>query len=352
MEPGDDGLQHAYYANEPYRGEPTRVFAYYGRPPHGDGPFPGMVLAHGGGGKAFPEWVQMWVERGYAAIAMDFSGRGPDGERLPDAGPDQGQEQKFADIRMGVKEAWSYHAVAAVIRAASFLAAQPEVDADRIGLTGISWGGYLTCITAGLDDRLKLAVPVYGCGFLHHNSAWLPIFAEMPEVDRELWTANFDPLNYLPRARMPMLWLNGTNDTAYPLDSYQKSYRLVQGLRALAVTVRMPHGHTQGWAPPAIGLFADHHLRGGAPLPQIGPLRCEGGVAMVDVDSPSEIVQAGLHYATATGEWLGREWKSEPAAVEPGRASAELPGDRPIVCFLTVTDDRGVTVSTEHVELA
>jgi len=29
-------------------------------------------------------------------------------------------------------------------------------------VTGISWGGYLTCIVAGIDDRLKAAVPVYG----------------------------------------------------------------------------------------------------------------------------------------------------------------------------------------------
>ena len=68
---------------------------------------------------------------------------------------------------------WTYHAVAAVIRGHSLLLAQKEVDPQRIGLTGISWGGYLTCIVAGLDDRLKVAVPVYGCGFLHENSCWL-----------------------------------------------------------------------------------------------------------------------------------------------------------------------------------
>ncbi len=30
---------------------------------------------------------------------------------------------------------------------------------------GDQLGGYLTCIVAGLDHRLKVAVPVYGCGF-------------------------------------------------------------------------------------------------------------------------------------------------------------------------------------------
>src|SRR5262249_55644912 len=50
-----------------------------------------------------------------------------------------------------------------VSRCVSLLGRLPEVDPDRIGVTGISWGGYLTGLVAGLDDRLKAAVPVYGC---------------------------------------------------------------------------------------------------------------------------------------------------------------------------------------------
>src|SRR5690606_33907498 len=134
-------------------------------PRAGEGPFPAMVLVHGGGGKAFPEWARLWADRGYAAIAMDLSGRGPDGERLPDGGPEQSDGEKFRDFEPDeAGRMWSYHAVAAAVRAHSFLAARPEVDGDRIGVTGISWGGYLTCIVAGIDDRVKVAVPVYGCG--------------------------------------------------------------------------------------------------------------------------------------------------------------------------------------------
>ncbi|MCH7725539.1 MAG: hypothetical protein IH991_03505, partial [Planctomycetes bacterium] len=38
-----DLVQEVYYVGEPFRGKPTRVFAYVGRPAKGDGPFPGMV---------------------------------------------------------------------------------------------------------------------------------------------------------------------------------------------------------------------------------------------------------------------------------------------------------------------
>ncbi|MGD0579865.1 MAG: acetylxylan esterase, partial [Bryobacteraceae bacterium] len=46
--------------------------------------------------------------------------------------------------------------------ALAVLTARPEVDPDRIGMTGASGGGYNTWITSALDDRIKVAVPVVG----------------------------------------------------------------------------------------------------------------------------------------------------------------------------------------------
>ena len=59
------------------------------------------------------------------------------------------------------EDQWVYHAVAAVIRANSFIRSLPDVDPERIGITGVSWGGFLTCIAASIDDRFKFAAPVY-----------------------------------------------------------------------------------------------------------------------------------------------------------------------------------------------
>ena len=113
--PAEGLVRPVYYAGEPFLGQPTRIFAWYAQPA-GDGPFPAMVLVHGGGGKAFRDWALHWANRGYAAIAMDLAGHGPAG-RLPDGGPDQSDETKFKDFTGdAVKDMWSYHAVAAVIR--------------------------------------------------------------------------------------------------------------------------------------------------------------------------------------------------------------------------------------------
>jgi dienelactone hydrolase len=343
----DEGkiLTALYYEGEPYQGKPTRVFAYLARPEGGKGKLPAMVLVHGGGGAAFKEWAELWARRGYVALAMDLAGQGPDRKRLPDGGPAQDDATKFGDVP--VKDAWSYHAVAAVIRGVSLLASREEVDPQRLGLTGISWGGYLTCIVAGLDDRLKVAVPVYGCGFLDENSVWLPTFKEMTPDLRKAWVERFDPSRYLAQARMPMLFVNGTNDFAYPLDSYRKSYRLVKD-RTLCVTVNMPHGHRQGWAPEEIGLFVDQHLREGKPLPRVEPIQRDGNRVSAKFRSETPIAKAALHFTSDGGPWKERKWQTREAQVEQGLVRAELPEGRPLVFFLTLTDDRKATVSTEH----
>jgi len=350
-------VQEVYYEGEPLSGKPTRVFAYCARPENAPGKVPGMVLVHGGGGKAFAEWAALWAKRGYAALAMDLAGCGPDGKRLPDGGPPQDDNAKFRDFTDAeVRQMWTYHAVAAAIRGHSLLASLAEVDPQRIGVTGISWGGYLTCIVAGIDGRLKVAVPVYGCGFLDQNSAWLGRFEKMSAEQRRRWVRLFDPAQYLPGVRCPILFTNGTNDFAYPLESYRKSYRLVPGRVDLRIEVRMPHGHPQGWAPKEIGLYVDSVLKAGDPLPRLGPMRTADAksgktTASAAFTAKVPVVQGQIHWTHDTGPWQKRQWSSADARLRDRCVEAELPARRPIVYYLSVADRRDAMLSTEHGEL-
>jgi len=342
-------VQEVYYQGEPLAGKPTRVFAYYARPESNPGPFPGMVLVHGGGGTAFAEWAELWAKRGYAALAMDLAGCGPERKRLADGGPAQGHQEKFANFSDNEADRlWTYHAVAAAVRGHSLLRSRPEVDAERTGVTGISWGGYLTCILAGLDDRFQVAVPVYGCGFLHENSVWLNEFARLGSEQTARWVAHFDPSRYLPGVKCPVLFVNGTNDFAYPLDSYQKSYRSVPGRVDLRIEVRMPHGHKSGWAPKEIGIFVDSVLKEGDPLPTLGPMKPVDGQAAATVTAKVPLVEGHLHYTTDSGPWQKRKWQTIQATLTDGTVRAKLPDQRPLVYYLSVKDRRGAMVSTEH----
>ena len=361
------------YAGEVYQGHPTQVFAFYASPVTvGDVPaaagkiFPGVVLVHGGGGTAFADWAFLWAKRGYAAIAMDLAGsRPPDPvfdtktgapvghqsdakvrTRLPDGGPQQGSTEKFSTIGGDKHDQWPFHAVASVMRAHTLLRSFKEVQAEHTALTGISWGGYTTCLVASLDDRFKAAVPVYGCGFLHEGES-----VQKPMIDalgerRDLWVKTYDPGSLLPRCHVPIFFVNGSNDVHYVLDSYMKSFNVVPGEKQMRIELNMRHGHPPGWAPKEIGLFIDSKCRAGSPLPVPGVPVIKGGRIQAAVQSTTALKSAVLYYTSETGLRSARKWVTVPAAVEGRTITAPAPPKEANTWFLTVTDERDAMVST------
>ncbi len=260
----------------------------------------------------------------------------------------------FDQIDWPANDQWTYHAVADVLLGHSLLRSFPEVDPQRIGVTGISWGGYLTCIVAGVDRRFQFAVPVYGCGFLGDNSAWLVEFKRLGPEKAGRWLNWWDPSVYLRQARMPMLWVTGTNDFAYPMDSLWKSYRLPHGPRTLCLRVRMPHGHGgAGENPAEIQAFANALLAGGVPLTKITGQGREGGQIWATYEARSPLEQAELNFTRDSGAWQQRQWETTAAQIDATlrRVTARLPAGV-TAYYLNLIDCRKLIVSTEHEELA
>jgi|688.fasta_scaffold01551_9 dienelactone hydrolase len=353
-----EGVEAFFYEGLPYQGKPTRVFAYMGYPAEAHQElgrrWPAMVLLHGGGGTAFDLWVKRWNERGYAAIAIDLCGCIPVGtygnwKRHPWAGP-PGWDASFDQIDQPIEDQWTYHAVGAAILGHNLLRGDPKIDPDRTGVTGISWGGYLTSIVAGVDPRYQLAVPVYGCGYLGENSAWRDRFQQMGPEKSTRWLDQWDPSVYLSRAKMPMLWVNGTNDFAYPMDSWQKSYRLPGGPRTLALRIRMPHGHGEaGEGPEEIRVFADQWLRGGAPLGRWIDQGMEGRTAWGRFQSDVAIERVELAYTCDSGPWQERRWEAVEGRLdqERTRVEVEVP-EGATVGYWNLFDSRQCVSSSQH----
>jgi dienelactone hydrolase len=384
----DQPIHSLTYAGEKYQGHDTEVFAFYASPStlganYKPGTkFPGVVLIHGGGGTAFAEWVHLWAKRGYAAIAMDLNGsRAPEPvfdekgmakgnahdqktrTRLPNGGPAHGHPEKFdCVLTPDTSDDWPFHAAASVMRAHTLLRSFPEVDAEHTAVTGISWGGYTTCLVASLDDRFKAAVPVYGCGFLHEGeSVQKPSIDKLDPEHRALWVKEYDPGSLLPRCRVPIFFVNGTNDVHYVLDSYMKSFNVVPGEKHMRIQVKMPHGHPPGWAPQEIGLFIDSKCRGGKLLPILTQANIEGDQvkAWCTTSPPAKLKKAELHYTTEEGLRSKREWTTIPATIGPDTLdmnggvtiqtnliSAPKPSANANTWYLSVTDERGAMVST------
>jgi hypothetical protein len=80
-------------------------------------------------------------------------------------------------------------------------------------------------------------------------------------------------------------------------------------------------------------------------------MKLTDGVATSAVSSKVPVTKAELNYTSEAGEWQKRLWKTVPAELVNGKVTAKLPPERPLVCYLSVTDQREVTVSTPHASL-
>ncbi len=343
---------------EPYQGRPTWCFAFYGVPEWAtpERKAPAIVLVHGGLGTAYPEWVRMWVKRGYAAICVDTCGALPiqtaDGKWLanPEGGPrGWGRVDRTEDP---LREQWVYHAIAAVVRSHSFIRSLPNVDTRKVGVTGVSWGGFLTCILAAVDDRFAYAVPVYGCGFNFERGGlvWSGPLAKK-------WGRLWDPCVYLPEAKCPMLWVDGTNDFAFSLDRVRRSAALASRVEhAFATRLRMPHGHgAAGEGPREILAFADHFARGGADIVRVGECRRDGSrIEVPFMANGRKIARAELMWTTdGSGvKWSKRNWSSRVVPdFDPtsGVVSVELP-EKAFAWIVNLVTDDGLVFSSPYVE--
>lgn len=322
------------------------VFGFFAEP-EGQAPptgWPGIVLVHGGGGAAFPEWVRMWARRGYVALAMNHLSRTNGGwasfrtearEGLP----------RFEGDAFFTKEAltrepeqfWAWNAAQAVVRAGIVLRSHPRVDPKRVALTGISWGGYLTTIVAGIDDRFAVAVPVYGAGFLERASEWTERLRANDPPTIEAWVRRWDPARFAPFGRPPILFLNGRNDRFYYVESHSETALAYGGSHRALSYVPIGHGHGgPGEAPLEILAAVRQYCEGGPAIPRFVQDRIAGGTltaTFVDTGLAQEdfILWTDADPAVPANK---RIWKEAPAAFDAanGSVSGSVPKQATWAC--------------------
>jgi dienelactone hydrolase len=336
------GMRALFYEGADYKGQPTRVFAYYaapkGTPPEGG--WPAVVCAHGGGGTAYPDWVRKWNGKGYAAIAMDLEGHLPGGKshgvkgNLPTgrghdgAGP--ARIDWFGDRDLPDTQQWFYHAVADVIRANSLLRSFKEINPNKIGLTGISWGGTIVSSVAGVDSRFAFVIPVYGAGFIHKSdnaglAQWFPP-KNMTAAQYRDYRTKWDPAAHLPHAKMPMLFVTSVADPVFQIDIFAKSAQAAGGPSTLCIRPWMIHAHGSGWDDAGeIYAFADSVVRGSTALPSLKKPTIDPDTGKVRVTRTGELSEIWLYYTSSKSAWKGRKWHFIRLTADKDAATTDKP---------------------------
>jgi len=177
-----------------------------------DGSNPALVLPHGGPtGQTRDLWsprIAALVSRGYICIAPNVRGSTGYGTEF--------QRANYQDLGGGDLQDEVY--------ATKFLVATGYVDPHRIGITGGSYGGFMTLMAIGKTPEVwAAAVEMYGIidwmTMLQHEDATLQQYEKSllgdPLKDRRAY-ARASPITYIHDARAPLLVLQGDNDPRVP----------------------------------------------------------------------------------------------------------------------------------------
>ena len=335
----------------------TEVFAYYATPgsihhnPSLDKNLPAIIFVHGGGGKAFREFAYLWAQRGYAVIAMDLAGNGKDGKRLPLGGPDQDPRKKFTNIDSPLNQQWVYHAVYNVAFAHSLIRNFKEVDKQNTAITGISWGGFLTCISAGLDNRYKAAVPVYGCGY-YFDTMGVNYRANLNKLSKssaERWIKQYDPSNFIGYSKAKFLWVTGAKDQHFNPSMFSRTYNEVLPNSNFRIIPDMPHGHFEGATPNEIAAFMNHYLKKDAyQMTIIDSIKINSNDISATISSSEPIIEASLCFTKDnTKPFEKRVWNTIPVKLKDKEINIQLP-DGVVMWMLNFKDKKGLLASSRY----
>jgi dipeptidyl aminopeptidase/acylaminoacyl peptidase len=189
-----------------------------------DGSNPAIVLPHGGPtGQTtdyFNRSVIALVSRGYICIAPNVRGSTGYGMDF--------QKANFQDLGGGDLQDEIY--------GVKFLEATGYVDAKKIGITGGSYGGYMTLMAIGkTPDVWAAAVEEYGIinwlTMFQHEDPLLQEYEKTllgdPEKDRKIYEAD-SPLAYIGNEKAPLLVLQGDNDIRVPKEEAEQVVKILR----------------------------------------------------------------------------------------------------------------------------
>jgi dienelactone hydrolase len=370
----DCGNVKGIYITSPvtYNGKPTKIMGYIGFPSEATAQekCPAIVLVHGGGGTAFPDWVKLWNDRGYAAIAIDTEGGQSSSATTMDNGSHV-ERNKYANDEVytvgpsnnsqtnpgadgfwmpggleNLKNSWMYHATSAVILANSLIRSDERVDTSLVGITGISWGSIITNIVVGYDDRYAFAMPVYGSVAVDGTAGWLSSYPS--EESKQTW----DTTEPMKLSTTPMLWVTGNRDEAFGLDAPSACYKVAQN-GYMAIKPALTHGQRQGAEPGELLTFADAVTGRGNQIVKItkNPTKEDKTLAL-KIGTEVTLNSVKIYYVTDKYYKANSVWKTKTVGIDETTLSCnvEFPANA-TYAYVSVTYNNNLNVSTGLIEL-
>jgi dipeptidyl aminopeptidase/acylaminoacyl peptidase len=206
--------------------------------------WPLILTMHGGPhsayGQSFSFEHQLFAANGYLVVYTNPRGSTNYGEKFLWATWGGWGNLDFEDVMAGVDYAKTKY----------------NVDEKRMGVTGYSYGGFLTNWVIGHTNRFAAAIS--GAGIAN----WISDYAtsDIPRTkESEFFGAPWDrgrdilekqsPITYAAHFKTPTLFVNGESDARVPIEEAEQMYLALRKQRIPARMVRYPDTYHGGWSP-------------------------------------------------------------------------------------------------------
>ncbi|MYH35014.1 MAG: S9 family peptidase [Gammaproteobacteria bacterium] len=179
--------------------------------PRGDGPFPLVVLPHGGPVArdywGFDVWAQLLAYHGYVVIQPQF--------RISDGFGRRHLESGFSR--------WGYEMQDDLEDAIGYLAQRNLGDPGRAAIFGWSYGGYAAFVGSFRDPNpFRCAIAGAGVADLPYFRAWLADSGTLAEKAYRPTVDGVNPLEHVDSVDVPILVIHGDDDERVPVDESRK----------------------------------------------------------------------------------------------------------------------------------
>jgi dipeptidyl aminopeptidase/acylaminoacyl peptidase len=204
-----------------------------------DRKYPLILSIHGGPhgmyGYAFNPTFQAYAMDGYAVLYLNPRGSNGYGQKFSDGTLNEWGGGDYRDLMAGVDEA---------------LRRYPWIDPNRLGVTGGSYGGFMTNWVITQTPRFKAAVSVASVSNLisfYSTSLYQDLihaeFGGFPWDNYDLlW--QWSPLRYARQAQTPTMFIHGESDNDVHITQAEEMYMALKRRGVETVLVRYPReGH-------------------------------------------------------------------------------------------------------------
>jgi dipeptidyl aminopeptidase/acylaminoacyl peptidase len=197
--------------------------------------YPMILSVHGGpAGQYGVDWYhefQVYAAKGYAVLFTNPRGSTGYGQKFERGISGEWGGKDYIDVMNGVDAA---------------LKRYPWIDADRLGVTGGSYGGFMTNWIVGHTDRFKAAVTLRSVvNFISDEGTRDGAYGHESDFGGDLFE-KFDlywdrsPLKYVKNVKTPTLILHSDNDFRVPLEQGEQWFRALRHFGVTSEIVMFP----------------------------------------------------------------------------------------------------------------